>query len=438
MPIIRQLDLRGQLLTEAKINMLLPRAKQDGLSAEQVAGEVIAGVKNGGAGYLRKLAQDLDGFDPEPLRVSSKELQSALEGCDAALRSAIEMAIERNRIVSQAALPKAFTIELANGAKVSQRYVPMDSVGLYAPGGKAVYPSSVIMNAVPAQEAKVPRIVLASPGQKQFAGRPHPNVLAAAAMLGLDEVYCMGGPAAIAAFAFGLDDANLLPVRLVTGPGNAYVAAAKRLVRSEVAIDSEAGTTEILIIADKSANPKFVAADLISQAEHDEAAAALLVTDSEELIQKVLVELQSQLSDAKHSVRISQALGGNQSALVLVDDIEAAVEVSNHYATEHLELLVADPAALLSSITNAGAVFLGEYSPVSVGDYLAGSNHVLPTGGSAKSSSGLGVHTFLRTQQVIDYAEEGLAAVSNSLPIFAQAEDLPAHGSAVSKRFEGK
>ena len=316
--------------------------------------------------------------------------------------------------------------------------MPMDSVGLYAPGGKAVYPSSVIMNAVPAQVAKVPRIVLASPGQKQFAGRPHPSVLATAAILGLDEVYCMGGPAAIAAFAYGLDDVNLSPVRLVTGPGNSYVAAAKRLVRSDVAIDSEAGTTEILIIADRGANPKFVAADLISQAEHDEAAAAVLVTDSSQLIAQVVEELERQVVDAKHSVRILEALGGQQSAIVLVDDIEAAVMVSNHYATEHLELLVADPAALVDSITNAGAVFLGEYSPVSVGDYLAGSNHVLPTGGSARYSSGLGVHTFLRVQQVIDYAKEGLAEISESLPLFAQAEDLPAHGSAVSKRFEGR
>ncbi|MSZ35618.1 MAG: histidinol dehydrogenase, partial [Actinobacteria bacterium] len=371
MPIIRQLDLRGQLLTEAKINALLPRAKPDGLSAEQVAGEVIAGVKSGGASFLKKLTQDLDGFDPEPLRVSGIELQSALTSCDGQLRSAIEMAIERNRSVSEAAMPKPFTIELAIGAKVSQRYVPMDSVGLYAPGGKAVYPSSVIMNAVPAQVAKVPRIVLASPGQKQFAGRPHPSVLATAAILGLDEVYCMGGPAAIAAFAYGLDDVNLSPVRLVTGPGNSYVAAAKRLVRSDVAIDSEAGTTEILIIADRGANPKFVAADLISQAEHDEAAAAVLVTDSSQLIAQVVEELERQVVDAKHSVRILEALGGQQSAIVLVDDIKAAVMVSNHYATEHLELLVADPAALVDSITNAGAVFLGEYSPVSVGDYLA-------------------------------------------------------------------
>ena len=436
MPVIRKLDLRGRLLTEVETNSLIPRAKQDTSAALKVVTAVIEGVRTGGSQYLRKLTLDLDGFDPEPLRVSSEELQSALASCDSKLRSVIELAIDRNRQVSEAAMPKPFSVQLASGSRVSQRYVPMDSVGLYAPGGKAVYPSSVIMNAVPAQVAKIPRIVLASPGQKQFGGRPHPSVLATAAILGLEEVYCMGGPAAIAAFAYGLEDINLLPVRLITGPGNAFVAAAKTLVRQNVAIDSEAGTTEILIIADGGANPKFVAADLISQAEHDESAAAVLVTDSADLITSVTLELEKQIPEAKHSQRILEALGGQQSALVLVDDMAAAVAISNQYATEHLELLVANPTSLLSSITNAGAVFLGEYSPVSVGDYLAGSNHVLPTGGSAKFSSGLGVHTFLRVQQVIDYSTEGLRDVSESLPLFAEAEDLPAHGTAVSKRFE--
>ena len=436
MPVIRKLDLRGRLLTEVETNSLIPRAKQDTSAALKVVTAVIEGVRTGGSQYLRKLTLDLDGFDPEPLRVSSEELQSALASCDSKLRSVIELTIDRNRQVSEAAMPKPFSVQLASGSRVSQRYVPMDSVGLYAPGGKAVYPSSVIMNAVPAQVAKIPRIVLASPGQKQFGGRPHPSVLATAAILGLEEVYCMGGPAAIAAFAYGLEDINLLPVRLITGPGNAFVAAAKTLVRQNVAIDSEAGTTEILIIADGGANPKFVAADLISQAEHDESAAAVLVTDSADLITSVTLELEKQIPEAKHSQRILEALGGQQSALVLVDDMAAAVAISNQYATEHLELLVANPTSLLSSITNAGAVFLGEYSPVSVGDYLAGSNHVLPTGGSAKFSSGLGVHTFLRVQQVIDYSTEGLRDVSESLPLFAEAEDLPAHGTAVSKRFE--
>lgn len=333
-------------------------------------------------------------------------------------------------------MPKNFGVALAEGANVSQRYVPMDSVGLYVPGGKAVYPSSVVMNAVPAQVAGVQKIYLATPGQRDFAGRPHPTVLATAALLGLQDVFCIGGPAAIAAFAYGIEEIDLPAVRLITGPGNSYVAAAKRLVRSTVAIDSEAGTTEILIIADEFANPKLVAADLISQAEHDESAAAVLVTDSEVLLTRVLLELENQVAATKHSKRVSEALGGQQSALVLVDSLDQAVLVANLYATEHLEILVSEPNHVLPKITNAGAIFLGEYSPVSLGDYLAGSNHVLPTGASAKFSSGLGVHTFLRPQQVIDYSKDALEEHVRSLPLFANAEDLPAHGEAVLKRFE--
>ena len=252
----------------------------------------------------------------------------------------------------------------------------------------------------------------------------------------MEDVFCIGGPAAIGAFAYGVPEVNLPAVRLITGPGNAYVAAAKRLVRSTVAIDSEAGTTEILIVADGAANPKFVAADLISQAEHDEAAAAVLVTDSADLISAVLVELETQLGKTKHALRIAEALSGQQSVLVLVDSIDQAVFVANAYATEHLEIMVSDPEALLPKITNAGAIFLGDHSPVSLGDYLAGSNHVLPTGGTAKFSSGLGVHTFLRPQQIINYSRSGLQEVAQSLPLFANAEDLPAHGEAVLKRFE--
>jgi histidinol dehydrogenase len=438
MAVIRQLDLRGSVPTEAEVGRLLPRADLDVASSIETASTVIASVKSQGLSYVRSLTESIDGFDPDPIRVSQQELNQALSKLDAKLRSAIEIAIERNRTVSVASLPAGFSVNLATGAQVSQRYLPVDSVGLYAPGGKAVYPSSVIMNAVPAQIAKVPRIVLASPGQKEFDGRPHPTVLATAALLGLDEVLCLGGPAAIASFAFGLGDIDLAPVRLITGPGNSFVAAAKRLVRSEVAIDSEAGTTEILIIADASANPKYAAADLISQAEHDEAAAAILITDSVELVSAVLEELEIQVATTKHNERIKTALAGAQSALVLVDSIENAVAVANHYATEHLELLVKDPESLLPIITNAGAVFMGEFSPVSVGDYMAGSNHVLPTGGQAKISSGLGVHTFLRVQQVINYSKSGLQELSEPLDFFANAEDLPAHGSAITKRFEGQ
>ena len=437
MPVIRKLDLRGLSPSEAQLAELIPRAKLNIDAASEIAQGVIDSVKQGGVSYLRELSISLDGFDPEPLRVSSKELANALASLDSDLRSAIETSIDRNRRVSEKAMPKPFAVDLSAGANVSTRYVPMDSVGLYVPGGKAVYPSSVVMNAVPAQVAGVEKIYLASPGQRDFGGRPHPTVLATAAILGIEEVFCIGGPAAIAAFAFGLPEINLPAVRLITGPGNAYVAAAKRLVRSVVAIDSEAGTTEILIIADESANPKYVAADLISQAEHDESAAAVLVTDSEALITTVLGELESQLAATKHSKRIVEALGGQQSALVLVDSLDQAVAVSNAYATEHLEILVSDPAKVLPNIKNAGAIFLGEYSPVSLGDYLAGSNHVLPTGGAAKFSSGLGVHTFLRPQQIINYSRDALRELGEALPLFANAEDLPAHGEAVSKRFEG-
>lgn len=434
MPAIRKLDLRGLSPNESELNELIPRAKLDITAALEIAHGVIDSVKTAGVSYIRDLSLKLDGFDPEPLRVSADELAQALSSLDEDLRLAIEISIDRNRRVSETAMPKAFSLDLAKGAIVSQRYVPMESVGLYVPGGKAVYPSSVVMSTVPAQVAGVEKIFLASPGQKEFGGRPHPTVLATAALLGLADVFCIGGPAAIAAFAYGLPEINLPAVRLITGPGNAYVAAAKRLVRSSVAIDSEAGTTEILIVADEFANPKFIAADLISQAEHDESAAAILVTDSESLIAKVLTELEEQLTTTKHIKRVAEALSGQQSALVLVDSIEQAVFVANAYATEHLEILVADPNFVLPKIQNAGAIFLGEYSPVSLGDYLAGSNHVLPTGGAARFSSGLGVHTFLRPQQVINYSSEALELLGKALPLFANAEDLPAHGEAVSKR----
>ena len=436
MSVIRQLDLRGLSPTEAQLSELIPRAMLNIDSALAVAQEVIDSVKTAGVSYIRKLSMELDGFDPEPLRVSPKELTGALSALDPDLRTAIETAIERNRRVSEAAMPKGFGVDLSEGANVSQRYVPVDSVGLYVPGGKAVYPSSVVMNAVPAQVAGVEKIFLATPGQRDFGGRPHPSVLATASLLGLQDVFCIGGPAAIASFAYGIEEIDLPAVRLITGPGNAYVAAAKRLVRSTVAIDSEAGSTEILIIADEFANPKFVAADLISQAEHDESAAAVLVTDSETLLAKVLLELEGQVLATKHSKRITDALSGQQSALILVDSIEQAVMVANYYATEHLEVMVSEPNSVLPKISNAGAIFLGDYSPVSLGDYLAGSNHVLPTGASAKFSSGLGVHTFLRPQQIINYSKDALQEQVQSLPLFADAEDLPAHGEAVLKRFD--
>ncbi|MDE2386144.1 MAG: histidinol dehydrogenase [Actinomycetales bacterium] len=415
---------------------MVPRAAIDiSIAVEQIR-PLLDDVRARGAEAVVAVTIARDGVDPQPLKVGADELAAALESLDPKLRAAIQTSIDRVRAVSEATLPTEVTVELAEGAKVHQRWVPVDSVGLYVPGGKAVYPSSVIMNVVPAQVAGVPRLAVATPAQKDFGGRPHPTVLATAAMLGVQDVYCMGGPAAIAAFAYGLPQVDLEPVNLVTGPGNIYVAAAKRALRGTIGIDSEAGTTEILVLADDSADARLIAYDLVSQAEHDEAAASVLVTDSAALADAVIAALGEIAGATSHAARVAIALAGQQSAIVLVDDLDAAVRFANHYATEHLELHTANNAAVLSTITNAGAVFVGKYSPVSLGDYMAGSNHVLPTGQQAKFGAGLGVHSFLRAQQVIDYDRDALSAIAAQVRDFAESENLPAHGQAITARFE--
>jgi histidinol dehydrogenase len=433
---VRVLEITGPI-TQDQIRGALPRASVSVEKALETVLPLIEDVKTNSLAALLDQAERFDGVRPEFVRVPRSVIDHSVSQLSAELRAAIETAIERVRKVSLAGVPKDFEVELAEGALVSQRYVPVDSVGLYVPGGKAVYPSSVVMNAVAAQSAGVPRIAIASPPQKEFGGLPHPTILATAALLGVTEVYAIGGAAAVAAFAYGVPEIELAPVRMVTGPGNVYVAAAKRALRGLIGIDSEAGPTEILIIADSSANPKSIAADLISQAEHDENAAAVLVTDSSALISAVEIELAEQVAVTKNSERVRAALGGMQSALVLVPDLATAIAISNEYATEHLEIQTRDPKALLPEITNAGAIFLGEFSPVSLGDYLAGSNHVLPTGEQAKFGPGLGVHTFLRPQQVVNYSESALAEVVSQLDTFAIAEGLSAHGDAAKIRFSG-
>jgi histidinol dehydrogenase len=433
---VRVIEITGPI-TQDQIRDALPRASVSVETAMATVLPLIDDVKTNSLSALLKQAERFDGVRPEFVRVPQSVIDQSLSQLSTELKAAIETAIERVRKVSLAGVPQDFEVELAAGALVSQRYVPVDSVGLYVPGGKAVYPSSVVMNAVAAQSAGVPRIAIASPPQKEFGGLPHPTILATAAMLGVTEVYAIGGAAAVAAFAYGVSEIELAPVRMVTGPGNVYVAAAKRALRGLIGIDSEAGPTEILIIADESANPKSISADLISQAEHDENAAAVLVTNSSALISAVEIELAQQVSATKNSERVKASLGGMQSALVLVPDLATAVAVSNEYATEHLEIQTKDPKALLPKITNAGAIFLGEFSPVSLGDYLAGSNHVLPTGEQAKFGPGLGVHTFLRPQQVVNYSEAALAEVASQLDTFAIAEGLSAHGDAAKIRFTG-
>ncbi|MFD2759007.1 histidinol dehydrogenase [Gulosibacter faecalis] len=433
---IQTLNLRGRDLDVAELREILPRPEVDVTRALAGATELINAVREHGAEALAEQAARFDGAAPEHIRVPQADIDAAVDGLDAAVRDALEEMIRRVRAGSAAQVPPPARTELADGAVVEQRWQPVDRVGLYVPGGKAVYPSSVVMNVVPAQTAGVGSIALASPAQAEFGGLPHPTILAAAGILGVTEVYAMGGAGAIGAFAYGVADLGLAPVDVITGPGNVWVAAAKRAVSAKVGIDAEAGPTEILVIADGQANVDFVAADLLSQAEHDELAAAVLVTDSERLAGEVAERLAQLAAETKHAERVATSLGGRQSAIVLVDDLAAACRVSNAYGPEHLELQTTDDEATLAGITNAGAIFMGGFSPVPLGDYLAGSNHVLPTGGQSAHAAGLGAYTFLRAQQIIRYDAAALDAVRPRLTAIALAEDLPAHAAAAAARAE--
>lgn len=432
---MQTIDLRGIQPTRAAFARLVPRPVVDVEAAVTVARRLIDDVRERGAQALAEQAEQFDGGAPASVRVPAAEIAAAVENLPAEVRAALEEAIVRVREATAAQVPPAAETRIGPGATIVQRWQPVERAGLYVPGGKAVYPSSVVMNAVPAQVAGVASVALASPPQRAFGGAVHPVILGAAGLLGIDEVYAMGGAGAIGALAWGVDDIGLEPVQVITGPGNIYVAAAKRIVRGQAGIDSEAGTTEILVIADAAADPGYVAADLVSQAEHDEAAASLLVTDSPELAARVAAELDRLAGATKHAERVRTALAGQQSAIVLVDDLPAAAAFSNAYGPEHLELQTADPDAVLAHIQNAGAIFIGPHSPVSLGDYLAGSNHVLPTGGQARFSPGLGAYSFLRPQQVIRYDRAALGEVAERIVALSTAEDLPAHGEAVTARF---
>ena len=392
-------------------------------------------VKNGTEADLIALAQEFDGIAPASIRVPQLALNEALSQLDPAIRAALELSIERVRKVHNDQVRSEKTTTVVDGGTVTEKWVPVDRVGLYVPGGRAVYPSSVMMNVIPAQIAHVQSIAVASPPQKEFGGLPHPTILATCALLGITEVYAVGGAQAIALFAYGMDGVSE-KCDLVTGPGNIYVAAAKRALRGIIGIDSEAGPTEIAILADSSALAADVAADLISQAEHDVIAAAVLVTDSPELAKYVEAELKVRVEATKHSDRIKTALAGVQSAIILVDDINQGLDVVNAYAAEHLEIQTRNARSDAAKIRNAGAVFIGRFSPVSLGDYSAGSNHVLPTGGCACHSSGLSVQTFLRGLHFIEYGQEAFTQVIDTVVTLANAEDLPAHGQAMTARLE--
>ncbi len=427
-------DLRGSRPDRAELAGLLPRAAVDVAAVVAVVEPIVTDVRQRGEAAVIDATERFDGIRPATLRVPAKALTAALQELDPAVRAALEVAIERVRVVHTAQRRTNVTTQVVPGGTVTERWVPVRRVGLYVPGGLAMYPSSVVMNVVPAQIAGVDGIAVASPPQKE-TGLPDARVLAACALLGVDEVYGVGGAQAIAMFAYGVGGCE--PVDLVTGPGNIYVTAAKRLLRGVVGIDAEAGPTEIAILADDTADPVHVAADLISQAEHDPTAASVLVTDSPALADAVDDELVRQVGRTKHAGRITAALTGPQSGVVLVDDLVAGVAVVDAYAAEHLEIQTRDAAGVAARIRNAGAIFVGAYSPVSLGDYCAGSNHVLPTGGCARHSSGLSVQSFLRGIHVIAYDQPALAAVAPYVVTLAEVEDLPAHGQAVTARFGG-
>lgn len=429
---IRTVDLRTN--QSAELESVVPRAGLDVESALEVVRPIVEDVKARGAQAVLAWGEKLDGVRSPSLKVAQVEIDKAVAQLDPAVRDALLESIRRARLVHEDQRRTDVTTNVVEGGKVTERWIAVERVGLYVPGGRAVYPSSVVMNGVPAQVAGVKSMVVASPPQKDFGGLPHPTILAACGLLGVTEVYAAGGAQAVAMFAYGVE--GLPAVNMVTGPGNIYVTAAKRLLKGRIGIDSEAGPTEIVILADASARADLVASDLISQAEHDVIAASVLVTDSVELAKAVEAELERQVPATKHSVRIREALGGNQSAIVLVRDIAHGVDVVNAYAAEHLEIQTENASDVAMKIVNAGAIFVGNYSPVSLGDYCAGSNHVLPTAGCACHSSGLSVQTFLRGVHVIEYTEKALADVAHHVVALANAEDLPGHGEAIQIRFK--
>ncbi len=436
---LRRLDLRAEALPRtAVLRGLLPRAEMDVDAALAQVRPIVEAVRERGVEAAMEYAERFDKVRPSGVRVPPQTLKGALDALDPAVRAALELSIARARTAHADQRRADVVTQVTAGGVVTERFVPVRRVGLYAPGGLAVYPSSVIMNVVPAQEAGVESLVVASPPQAEYGGLPHPTILGAAALLGVEEVWAVGGAQAVALLAYGgtdTDGAELEPVDMVTGPGNIYLTAAKRLVRGLVGIDAEAGTTEIAVLADDTADAVHVAADLISQAEHDPNAASVLVTTSDALADAVDAELARQVPLTKHSERITTALSGPQSGTVLVGDLDDGVAVVDAYAAEHLEIQTADAREVALRVRNAGAIFVGPWAPVSLGDYCAGSNHVLPTGGCARHSGGLSVQTFLRGVHMIEYTRDALRETADAVVTLAGAEDLPAHGQAVTARF---
>ena len=427
-------DLRGRTPSVAQLRRVLPRGGMDVNAVLSTVSPIVEDVRTRGAEAALAYGAKFDKIRPEAVKVPAEVIEEALRNLDPKVREALGIAIERIRTVHAAQKPKGRTTELAPGATVTEKFIPVQRVGLYVPGGKAVYPSSVLMNVIPAQEAGTSSMVVCTPPQEEFGGWPHPTTLAACALLGVKEVWAVGGAQAVALMAYGDDEFGLDPVDMITGPGNVFVAAAKRLVNGTVGIDAEAGPSEIAVLADATADAKLVAYDLISQAEHDENAASVLITDSEEMAREVDSYVEQLSAGTLNAHRAASALGGDQSGIVLVDDLETAIVVTDAYASEHTEVHTANAREVAERLTNAGAIFVGPHSPVPLGDYAAGSNHVLPTSGTARFTAGLSTHTFLKPVNLIEYDEAALKEVGPHIVVLATDEQLPAHGEAIKAR----
>ena len=411
---------------------VLPRGAVDVESATHLVRPIVEAVRRDGAAAVREATRRFDGVELTELRVPAGALAAAAVGLDPAVRAALVEAARRIRLVHQAQRPADSTVQVVPGGTVTRRHLPMDRVGLYVPGGLAPLPSSVLMNVIPAQVAGVRGIAVASPPRAEGGGLPDRTVLAACALLGVEEVYAVGGAQAVAMLAYGVD--GVPPVDLVTGPGNVYVTAAKRLLRGTVGIDSEAGPSEVMVLADDTADPALVAADLLSQAEHGPTSASVLVTWESALADEVDAALKGQVAATRHLERVTEALTGPQSGTVLVRDLAQGLDVADAYGAEHLEVQTRDARAVARRVRSAGCIFVGRHSPVSLGDYAAGSNHVLPTGGSCRHTAGLSVQTFLRGVSLVEYDEAALAGVADHVVALAHAEDLPAHADAIIRR----
>jgi histidinol dehydrogenase len=431
-PVLPVIDLRGSARDPAE---LLPRAPAADLAAARTSVRaLVADVAERGDHAVTEAARRFDGVDtpPSAWRATAAELAAAEAALEPPLRAALLDAIERVRAFHQAQRPADLVWEGRLGVRLVQRFVPLGRAGVYVPGGLGAYPSSVVMNVVPAQAAGVASIALATPPGP--GGRGHPAILGAAALLGVEEVWLLGGAQAVAALACGT--ATVPAADSVTGPGNLYVALAKREVADRVRTDGFPGPTEVAIIADAEADPRLVALDLIAQAEHDPLAACLLVTDEPALWKSFEPILADEVAAAAHRDRVERAFAG-QSAVVLCDDLEMMLRVAEAFAPEHLELLVRDAAAVAGRVRRAGAVFVGPWTPVALGDYAAGTNHVLPTAGTARFAAGLSTYDFLRPMQVAEFDRSALAAVAPTVAALSRAEDLPAHGQAVAVRVSG-